>query len=351
MVKYPTMKTTATTVAAIVDEENDTRRARYAEYARQTLQDIRNQRTPHYPLDIRNGGENYESIAFFSEDIKHIAHPERRELTIEEYAEAMRLGKIQVTKEDTVEAAQRISNFISHKERVAILNMASSSQPGGGFLNGAAAQEESLCRRSTLITTIESFRELYSKDYYPPSLWQTSLRLPSFEKPCDRAKALRPHAIYSPRVTFFRTPEDSGFSYMPEPFVCDVISSPAYKLPKTGDTSTPLSDYLQRNTVVAAMLPRIQLLFHVAMYNGCEALVLGAWGCGAYGLDPHLVASMFKAYLCYDASIIGKDSRLQRIVFAIKTSADNHNVLKDNYSPFRTTFDDPGLLDLAAIIR
>ena len=138
---------------------------------------------------------------------------------------------------------------------------------------------------------------------------------------------------------------------MPPAYSFALEVSHRYKLPKTGDTSTPLSDYLQRNTVVAAMMPRIQLLFHVAMYNGCEALVLGAWGCGAYGLDPHLVASMFKAYLCYDASIIGKDSRLQRIVFAIKTSADNHNVLKDNYSPFRTAFDDPGLLDLAAIIR
>jgi dihydroorotate dehydrogenase (NAD+) catalytic subunit len=93
------MKTTATNIA-IGDEGIDTHRARYAEYARQTLQDIRNQRTPHYPLDIRYGGqgyENYEPIAFFSEDIKHIAHPERRGLTIEEYAEvAARLSEFRL---------------------------------------------------------------------------------------------------------------------------------------------------------------------------------------------------------------------------------------------------------------
>ena len=50
----------------------------------------------------------------------------------------------------------------SGMERTLVMNFANAHRPGGGFLNGARAQEESLCRCSTLYKSISSDKgEMY----------------------------------------------------------------------------------------------------------------------------------------------------------------------------------------------
>ena len=60
--------------------------------------------------------------------------------------------RVQVANETTLMAARRLTDA---GERVLALNFANGIHPGGGFLNGARAQEEVLCRYSALYATLE----------------------------------------------------------------------------------------------------------------------------------------------------------------------------------------------------
>lgn len=82
-----------------------------------------------------------------------------------ELPEAAKAGSVAVTKSKTFEAAMRL-----RKERpdakVAVLNFASATNPGGGVKSGSSAQEESLCRCSTLYPTLNQ-RRLWDQYYLP----------------------------------------------------------------------------------------------------------------------------------------------------------------------------------------
>jgi uncharacterized protein (TIGR02452 family) len=202
--------------------------------------------------------------------------------------------KIKVIKSDTFDAVQGIlqSDLKPSKTRLAALNMCSVFRPGGGVLNGARAQEESLCTRSTLY----------------PSLREENYRLPEDA------------AIYTPDVLVFRA---SDLSDLPKQdwFFVDVISCPALKGPDVVESDDGSKVYEEERSR-EVMTMKVRLILQVAAQKGVTHLVLGALGCGAYGNPPAEVARIFKRVICGDRRRAGVTG-IEEIVFAIFDEGEN----------------------------
>lgn len=199
-----------------------------------------------------------------------------------------------------------------------LLNFASAGHPGGGVENGARAQEESICRRSTLVGSLYCFSEDYSAHYGFPHKSGNNYPISG-----------RYSAIYSPEVTFFRYGNDCEF--LEEPFQCAVITCAAlnlggrYELRLNPDGSMPE----EARSITA---DKIRTIFRLALLHGHDSLVLGAFGCGAFCNPPEEIAELFKSVLEEDEF----QNRFHLIVFAI---LEDHNSRGRNFETFRRILD------------
>ncbi|MFI6097770.1 TIGR02452 family protein [Lentzea sp. NPDC051213] len=186
--------------------------------------------------------------------------------------------RIDVTNESTLEATRRLGGD------VACLVFASARNPGGGFLNGAQAQEESVARASALYPSLRAAGDFYAHHRAHADLTYT-----------DRV-------IYSPGVPVFK--DDKG-AVLPEPYEVSFLTAAA-----------PNRAAIMRNQperaggIEAALLKRAVRVLHVAASHGHRRLVLGAWGCGVFGNEPAVVADVFHSAL--------RDNRFfDHVVFAV----------------------------------
>ncbi|HUU35306.1 MAG TPA: TIGR02452 family protein [Vicinamibacterales bacterium] len=167
---------------------------------------------------------------------------------------------------------------------VAALNFASATAPGGGFRSGARAQEECIARSSGLFACLEHC------DMYP------------------RHRAVldamyTDYVIYSPEVPVFRTDEGA---LLDEPWAMSILTSPAvhgvgierYAPHRYGD-------------IAGVMRERTRKVLAVAAAHGQRRLILGAWGCGAFGLDGGMMAGIFAEALAEQGGVFDE------VVFAV----------------------------------
>jgi uncharacterized protein (TIGR02452 family) len=112
--------------------------------------------------------------------------------------------------------------------------------------------------------------------------------------------------IYSPQCPVFRT--DDG-TLLEKPYVVDFITSPA---PNAGAIRRNEPENVEH--IVPALRERGQKVLSLAAHQGCDALILGAWGCGVFQNDPATVAQMFSAHLSDGEPYWG---RFKRVVFAV----------------------------------
>lgn len=212
--------------------------------------------------------------------------------------------RIEATDETTLSALLRLNSEDSG--HLACLNFASAKNPGGGFLGGAEAQEESLARASALYPCLLAARAYYEEN----RACRTALYL-------DRV-------IWSPGVPFFR--DDEG-ALLARPVLASVITAPA---PNAGAVAA--NEAARMNEIEPTLKRRAGLVLDIAVERDVQTLVLGAWGCGVFRNDPRLVATVFAGLLAGEFS-----NAFNRIVFAIYDKSPGQSVLRIFRKPSHDT--------------
>ncbi|MFF8970179.1 TIGR02452 family protein [Streptomyces sp. NPDC014995] len=174
---------------------------------------------------------------------------------------------VEVTGESSTQAARRLARH----GPAAVLNFASARNPGGGYLNGAQAQEEAVCRASALYTCLLEAREFY--DHH------RAHRDPFYT---DRV-------IHAPAVPVFR--DDRG-RLLDQPYTAGFLTAAAPNAGVVLRTAPRRAAELPR-----ALAVRAERVLETAAAHGYRRLVLGAWGCGVFRNDPAQVAGAFRALL------------------------------------------------------
>jgi uncharacterized protein (TIGR02452 family) len=183
--------------------------------------------------------------------------------------------------EDTVSAILRLSEENEGK-RICALNFASYKNPGGKFLDGSSAQEESLCHESTLYNVLENFQE----EFYKPNAKRLHNSL------------YDDNLIYSPDIFFIR---DKVSAY------ADIITCAA-----PNRTAAKKYRGVPDDVITDAMVSRIDHVLNAAYAKKVDILILGAFGCGVFGNDPVEVSRIFNLFLSEKY-----DGCFEKVVFAV----------------------------------
>lgn len=229
-------------------------------------------------------------------------------------AEKTKAGVISVSKSRTFEAAIRLSKENPGK-RIAVLNFASATNPGGGVVNGSSAQEECLCRCSTLYPALDR-----------SALWEAYYNV-------NRAIGNVLHTdacIFTPGIVICKTDTEFPERMLQQEWVTvDVISCAAPNLrvvpnnqynPENGRPIAISDRELQR-----IHEQRARAILAVAAANGAEILVLGAFGCGAFRNEPGVVA---RAYANVLKDCHGYFDLVEFAVFCRGFETENYDAFK-----------------------
>jgi len=192
-----------------------------------------------------------------------------------------------VNNETTLSAARRLCKTHG-PDRTAALNFASAKNPGGGFLGGSQAQEESLARASALYLCLSRHMPYYDANRRSSSSLYTD------------------HMVVSPLVPVFR---DDSDQLLEVPYEVTFITSPAPNAKALADNHPHLLDNLE-----PTLRRRMSHVLSAAVVHGQTALVLGAWGCGVFGNDPGMVSNLFGEMLLGQGAF---SHAFERVEFAV----------------------------------
>ncbi|MBD2690899.1 TIGR02452 family protein [Anabaena catenula] len=210
----------------------------------------------------------------------------------------------EVRNETTLMGAERIART-GQFQQIGVLNFASAKNPGGGFLKGSQAQEESLARSSALYKS-----QLKCRQYYDFHRHESSLLYSNW-------------MIYSPNCPVFKT--DDG-ELLEKPYLVDFITSPA-----------PNAGMIQKNQqhlsekILSTLINRTSKVLSLAVEGGCDALILGAWGCGVFKNDPEVVAQIFADFLLPGGQFWG---RFKSVIFSVLDNSKQQETFTEFYQRF-----------------
>lgn len=196
---------------------------------------------------------------------------------------------IQVVKMDTLKATVQYQQL--HDVKFCFLVMANAFHEGGGYLRGASAQEESVCRRTNLPLGFEQIK--YPLDQYG--------------------------GVYVENIFILKDDESTNCKYLDKQYKSDAILIAAYSRPPLLIDGSLRPKYRRRT------MKKIAGLFEECLARGCKNLILGALGCGAFYNPPGEIAEIFKELL--DEKF---KNQFENVIFAIidGETTDNYNVFK-----------------------
>jgi len=230
---------------------------------------------------------------------------------IDTFAAAVNLYK-NIQECERLQADWGWKNSIQTDEKILVLNFASPVNPGGGVRAGAKAQEEDLCRKSTLLASLESAaaQEMYRYNRGHRTFLSSD------------------YMILSPQVEVFRNARNK---LLEETAVVSVLTAAAPNISKGlfGTSLEKLEDVIYK---------RIMGILQLAATHRYTHLVLGAWGCGAFGNDADMVARLFyqafKDIRC--GKILNLNALFKRVDFAVLDQSEQ----KGNFNCFSKYFED-----------
>jgi len=208
----------------------------------------------------------------------------------------------EVRNETTLNAARRLSK--TH-ENVLCLNFASAKNPGGGFLGGSQAQEESLARASGLYLSLIEKQEMYD--------------LNRQERTCLYSDRM----IYSPQLPVFRGDYDR---LLDETYSVAFLTSPAVNLGALKNNEPEKVAQAE-----AVMMQRMERMLSLAVIEGHKTLILGAWGCGVFRNHPADMSRYFHHFLVESPTF---KNAFKHITFAVLDGTQNEKFIK----PFQEQF-------------
>lgn len=174
-----------------------------------------------------------------------------------------KIAQISIINEDCLEVALK---YQKEGYSVAVLNMASERHVGGGYRNGACAQEESLFYRTNLSACLDydqhSLQNQFKK-YYPININEI---------------------IYTPNAVVFRHSEKLKYEYLDHYVPISFITCAAIRCETNGTWTREMKNIMRS---------KIHNIFKVAICTNQQVLVLGAFGCGAFRNPPNEVAKLF----------------------------------------------------------
>ncbi|KDQ09704.1 hypothetical protein BOTBODRAFT_36802 [Botryobasidium botryosum FD-172 SS1] len=199
----------------------------------------------------------------------------------------------------TLECARLLHNIhennASGRGKIGVLNFASATKPGGGFINGARAQEESIARASTL---------------YPTLITRTAKEFHQLHKRDERGGFYTHAMVYSPGVVVFR--DDNGA--WTEPFKIDVLTCAAVNAGDVRRSPRGRNPDVEKK-IGREMKERMGRLLYLFEKEGVKDIVLGSFGTGVFRNKVSTIAAIWADLLSVPGARF--ENSFERVMFAI----------------------------------
>lgn len=226
-------------------------------------------------------------------------------------------GETQIKFEDmtTIQAALHYLKKTKYKKKIAILNFANWTNPGGGVTGGAKEQEESICRSSTLYENLlaDNVQEFY----------KLHLNVKKNYNSCEYNDDI----IYTPNVLILKDDSNStdikNIDLNNEFNKKNIVSVITCAAPNNSNKN------FTDNNIYNIHISRASRIIQIALNDNVDIIILGAFGCGAFENNPVFVSKAYKEILVDD----NIKNCFEKVIFAIP------NKNSRNYKEFLNTFD------------